>query len=186
MPDITSEMKRVSAELARPKADQMARKPTLEAVWLFVKDHPGLTGSEIALRTRMSKSIVHDAVYRLYDRAMLVAEKKKVAVPSGRGSAVCMRTLLHYSVNPKMRGVYELWDAPLKEPVAKPEPEALQDSIATGLPVLVFPRNQQTAAEKPQPQPTQAVVLTTDFDLESLPIGQARELYQKLHKLFGK
>lgn len=173
MPDMQTEMKRVMQQQAVVNNTTAKAKPLMERIWLYVKDHPGLTAGDIIKRTGWGHGSVYDCLYRLLDRGMLIDEEKPVAMPA-LGSQV-VRNVKHYRVNPKLQGIYELWAAPHKPPKQQPVAGKPQEAAFMAPPVAL------PVASAQQLQPGDP-----DFDLDSLPLGKARRLYEQLHKLFGK
>lgn len=131
-----------------------------ERVWRFINDHPGLVATQIAQRLGMQRTTVSSLLSDLVQRGMLITgtTEKKLRLGRGFGS----RTLLTFSVHPRMGGQYEILPMPKKLPSA-PTP----------------------TTPTPTPTPTTPTTTTAAPDIEHLTLAQARELYTVLHQLFG-
>ena len=86
--------------------------PANKRIWLWLKDHPEKTGGEIAKAIGMKDNNVSALCGNMVQRGLMKVIELPRVVTSGYGSAE--RLVLHYSVDPKMRGVFELLPAPKK------------------------------------------------------------------------
>lgn len=155
---------KLSEALQKSPAGATLKKPLMERIWLYVKDHPGVLSSRLHKILKEESSAVSSLVLQMTKREMLVREKQSQPY---RGAPS-----FYLRVNPKMRGVYELLPKP-----KKPNTQ-IAVSVQT-LPQAPAPAVVSESKEKLQP------VNAETFDLESLTIREARQLQVRLYQLFG-
>ena len=153
---------KLSEALQKSPAGATLKKPLMERIWLYVKDHPGVLSAHLHRILKEEANAVSPMVSQMAKREMLIREKQS---PPYRGVPS-----FYLRVNPKMRGVYELL----------PEPKKPNTQIAVSVQKLP-----QAPAVVSEPKEKLQPVNVETFDLESLTIREARQLQARLNQLFG-
>ena len=133
-----------------------------ERLWRAVKDYPDCTATQLASRVGISTASTSSQLSKMVERGMLETSTIRVKRRAGGLGGYADREVKTYWIHPRMKGEYELLPAPKKA----------QQSSAPAAATLPAPT--------PPPAPPAA-----STDIDHLTLGQARELYTTLHKLFG-
>lgn len=145
--------------------------PTIpERIWTYIKDHPRSTCFDISSVFKLPFNQVATVAGLLVRRKMLCVEKDR-----RRARGVSYARLINlYTVPPNMPFYTVLPLGPARHPkkgrVASVKPEL------KAVPTL-------PAVEIPAPTPAPQV---DKFDLDALTVGEAKLLYERLHRMFGK
>ena len=141
-------------------------KPSVERVWHYIRDNPDATLAKIeSVYGPSSKQTIHS----LYCRKMLARRMEKRRIGGGR-----VRSIYLYKV---VMQEYELLPLPVKPKAENPlkvRPEA-------GEPVML---SLSTAKFAATPPPTDASTKLDSY-IDSLTVGEARQLYGKLKAIFN-
>lgn len=159
--------------------------PLNKRIWMYMKDFPRKSSSDIAKALNAQTSSVQSACFDLKQRDMVVTTTEHRRVNGGgRKNSAKMRDIevLLYEVNPRMRGEYELWPVKFKKkkaekPAEKKEPLRVKGIDMESLDVL------KPGVVLPAPPPTKpefSPAAVTD----GLTLAQCKELYKYLHDMF--
>lgn len=187
MPDIKSALSTALASTPLKPKTQMHR------LWLWIKDHPGIGVKRLKTELYINQASVSSLCTQMYMRSMLT----RVKVQDQKGE---WKT--QYSVEPKMRGVYEL--LPLdkskrksRAPVAATLPAAPAPRQSTPIvhyesarpipPVIAFQEPKGPVLRVPPVAETpQMPIGMVERSVEQYTIKEAREMWEILNKLFGE
>lgn len=137
--------------------------PLIKRVWLWINDHPGKTAKDIALALGEPTQRVASRLSELKSRQM-VSFTYDASRRHGKG----VKHVMRYSATQKQ---FDLLPMPRKP---KPAPK----------PVLVTP-GPVTNMDIPDVKPHPVVFIPHTVDIDGMTVRDARELYGKLHKMFG-
>lgn len=143
--------------------------PLNRRVWMWLKDHPKLAAADVAKVLTIDVAAATGALDDLRSRDMVMRDTEMRRFKAG-GKAKHVTTIERpvyvYTINPKMKGVWELWPK-----LAKKDKDRKPVADAPAPAALVKP-----AAPAPAWTPETAV--------EKLTLTQCRELFNYLHKVF--
>lgn len=149
--------------------------PQNKRIWMWVKDRPNYTASEIGAALKIAGAAVAGYLRDMEKRKMVKSVPASRRLPGGgRGKRGHMvdRLVDTWTVNPKMEE-FELWPLPAK-PKEKKDPRPVAEAPAQA--ALV----KQDVPAAPKPSPT----WTPEAAVESFSLAQCRELFNYLHKIF--
>lgn len=136
-----------------------------ERIWYYVKDHPGSTCHDIQAVLHLPFDRVATVCGTLVKRKMFYVKKETRRVHGTRGG---VRMVNLYTAPPTM-GVYTVLPMPSSKPAASPAPAKLPAP-----PLQVVPPTLASPEQK------------SKFDLDNMTVGEAKLLYERLHRMFGK
>lgn len=140
--------------------------PVSERIWRLIKDQPGLSARQVIDKLGIKEASGSSILHQLTARGMLETKSMSVMrrIPAG-GTAP--RRVKTFYVNPRMGGEYELLPLPKKGSKVTQLSVTKRECVAPTPPVTC-----ETTAGAP--------------DIDHLTLGQARNLYNVLHQLFGE
>jgi hypothetical protein len=165
MPDIQTALKTALVATAYQP------KPLQERLWLWIKDHPGITRVRAQKDLKLSEKEMKNTFHELQVKGQITGEPLPNAknLPSYRGG----KPQHGYRV---VGTVWETQPWPPKKAKQKTVPAAWTPAVAPQLPISpVSP----PAALKPSAN------VRWQTDVDRMTIAEARELYLVLHKMFG-
>ena len=128
-------------------------------VWLWLRDHPGKTSVEIANGMGHQQSSISVVLKDMTDRAMVV------------------RKLVHRRNMSSIRPQVFEYETCIREFEVLPKKTKIGQKTDGRRPLVdLFNKAAGIITED---------VPTSKIDIDKMPIGEARALYEKLHKLFG-
>ena len=163
-------------------AMQQAGIPTktlTERVWLWLRDNPDHTSSDVARALGKDKATVAKLCSDMRARKMLDERKDHMRINRADHRSVQLY-VSKYTVSPTMRGVYEVLPLPKREKQSPPTP--------------VVVRKEEPPPPPPPPPPlpsavVQAITVPQAFDPEqfvkTLNVKDAHALWQYLGSMFG-
>lgn len=110
----------------------IALPPANKRIWLWLKDNPNKTTSAIASSIGIQQNNVATVCSDMAQRNMLQTTLVMMRVRVGKGHVE--KTVLHYSVHPKMRGEYELLPKAKKEKGVKESPPVVKEKAPAPAP----------------------------------------------------
>lgn len=130
--------------------------PLNRRVWTWVKDHPGKTSREIAQGINVQVSRVQSSLLDLCNRGMMTSREVYQDHYSGMGR----KTQNEYTA---VGNVYEL------------------------MPVRKMPKKQSSSVTVVKSDPVAPVqpLTSAKIDVQSLPLAEARRIYEELKEIFG-
>ena len=140
--------------------------PVIERVWRYVADHPGVTSRTVSQVLGLKQSEASSQLVVLVHRRMCCEKKQVLKVRAGKGWT--NRLISHYSV---CIPNYELLPLPKVPPPVSVNIAKITEQVKPlsfevwGVPAV-------------QPEPGLGI------DILSMPLGQARELYERLKRVF--
>jgi len=159
-----------------------------ERLWNYIKDHPGVTASDLhsVFKAYITPLGVNQTMLILFKRGAVVRSSKKMYFPGPAGTPQA-RNIHTYSTPHGMKQ-YELPPEPAKTPKARPTATTVQaarvvdevDETALDSLIGLPPAKQLMTAP-----PVAPVRASVDEFLDSLTIAEARALYVKLQRMFG-
>lgn len=158
--------------------------PTVgKRIWLWLKDHPEKTSGEIATALKLEKNNISSIISQLEKRGVF---KKKKEIRKNLGA----RLVDVYSVvNPNEYAVNSLTAGRVKKAKLLAEAVAVSGLKPQSEPQSLKPDVEAVSGLKPQKEIAGAISgpkpQSLKPDVEAMTVGQARELYSILHKLFG-
>ena len=133
--------------------------PMTKRIWLLIQDHPNCTIQDICKVLNIDIGIAGIRVADLYHRKMITRTRSFRNTIKGKVDVFELRVTMKE---------YELLPRPAK----------------TTRPVVAQPSVEHEPTP-PTPQPRFAIVRKNSIDIDAMPVGEARALYQKLHAIFG-
>lgn len=160
MPDMQTALK---TALSNAK---VVRKPVIERVWLWLKDHPGKTAKEIAQVFPEASRGISSLISQMFNRQMLI----RTAEFERRS----MRQIYRFSVSSRMQE-YELLPAIKGSKLPKSRVEVASPQVV--------PKPADTPV--PDEPRTIAVLWSAEYRVSQMKVVEAKELYEELKKIFG-
>jgi hypothetical protein len=130
--------------------------PMTKRIWLWIQDHPGCTMQDIYKGLKTPTGITGTRISDLHSRKMITRTRSFRNTIKGKVDVFELRVTMKE---------YEL----LPRPAKITHPVVAQPSVE----------------HEPAPQPRFAIVRKNSIDIDAMPVGEARALYQKLHAIFG-
>lgn len=151
--------------------------PVNRRIWMWLKDHPRLAAGDLAKTLGIDNQKASAGLDDLYRRSMVVRDSEMRRFKAGgkaKGLGTIERPVYVYTVNPKMRGTWEMWPMPKKDaPSVKTKAARFVATLGVSQAALVKP------AVAPPTLPW-----TPEVAVEKLTLTQCRELFNYLHKVF--
>lgn len=153
-----------------------------QKIWRWIKDHPNCTNKAIAEAFNTTAANAAGTTSNLLARDMIIVTGKVPSIPIKAGRWIPPEAN-RFSVNPKMRGVYEQLPfikganagMPIRKRRVEKAPEAsppVQESAPAPTPV----------AEKPLKEPVQVPAFDPEKIVNDLTFGEAMSLFRYLCK----
>ena len=152
------------------KSAGIATPTQMERVWRIIKDHPGITSRRVGEMAKMDHPIAASYCSQLMSRRMVDVTYTPMLLKLGRGMGT--RNIATYRVT---KQVYDV--------LPKCHDQAVDLLPGKGKSSEVKLISFATAEEKVA-APVQ-VPPTSKIDIDKLTVMEAKELYLKLHKMFG-
>lgn len=156
-------MKHDRADMLVTNAPISAGFPSMslkKRVWLWLRDHPGKTSTEIANGMSLQQSSISVVMKDMTDREMVA------------------RKLVHRRNVSSIRPQVFEYETCIREFEVLPKKTKVAGKKTRGRRPLVDLFNKAAGIITED-------VPTSKIDIDKMPIGEARALYEKLHKLFG-
>lgn len=180
------------------------KKPLIERLWRYVKDHPDVQSTSLASILSEDKKDVSRAVHNLRIRKMLLGTAVYMHRRNGQRLTYSLR------VNPAMRGEYEVWPASKdpslfrKQRSKSPAVAELSDKLdkineaikqeehkvktladfkdlpTLSLKDLYMPNVEERTEWTPMGTPG-----LHKLDVKTMHLAEARRVYDELHQYFG-